>query len=345
MQSTPLDEREFSALMANISLPKDAPIAVAVSGGTDSMALCLLAQEWATSQDRKMIALTLDHKLRPESAREATQVGLWLAVRGITHHILTWEHAAGDLQGNLQEQARNARYGLLEEWCQANGVEYLLIAHHQEDQAETFLLRLARGSGVDGLSAMSPMSQRGGITLLRPLLDTPKARLIATLRARGQEWLDDPSNHNRDFDRVRMRQLMPALAHAGLTPHRLAQTAHHMRRARQALEATTNILLAAATQTAGEQTIVQMPLLLAAKKEIALRALARLIEAIGGCGHPPRMGDLERLYHHLHIIPSKPYTLGKCLFCPSRKKKAAETWSIKREKQRRVGLATGNEAA
>ena len=145
---------EFAAAMALLAPFEPAPlVAVAVSGGPDSLALALLAARWAASRGGRAVALTVDHHLRPESTGEALQVGRWLADRGIAHAVLDWSPPPV-LAGDIQAAARDARYAMLEAWCREAGALHLLVAHHAEDQAETLLLRLGRGSGLAGLAAM-----------------------------------------------------------------------------------------------------------------------------------------------------------------------------------------------
>ncbi|MBM4438672.1 MAG: tRNA lysidine(34) synthetase TilS, partial [Actinobacteria bacterium] len=127
-------------------------VAVAVSGGADSLALTLLADEWARRTGRSIAALTVDHGLRPDSAAEASQVGAWLAAARIRHEVLRWEGQKP--RSGIHAAAREARYRMLTSWCRENDVRDLLLAHHRDDQSETFLMRLARGSGPDGLAAM-----------------------------------------------------------------------------------------------------------------------------------------------------------------------------------------------
>ena len=142
-------------------------IAAGVSGGADSMALAVLLHAWAGARGGRVTALTVDHGLRPEAAREARRAGRTLRSLGIGHRSLRWEGPSPT--ANLQAEARRIRYGLLEDWCARHGVLQLALAHHRDDQAETLLLRLGRGSGLDGLAAMSPVSARAHIRLLRPL--------------------------------------------------------------------------------------------------------------------------------------------------------------------------------
>lgn len=293
-------------------------VAVAVSGGADSMALLLLAQEWAVSLKGRVTALTVDHGLRQAAAREAKQVAHWCRSRGIAHRTLVWR---GDKpSGDIQASARAARYRLLEEWCANAGVFHLLLAHHQDDQAETFLLRLARGSGLDGLAAIAPVAERPDCRLLRPLLAWPHARLVATLTARGQKWLDDPSNENVRYARVRMRKSAGMLAGEGLTPERLAATARRLARARQALELSWARLLArAATPDPAGFVRLDPGRLAAASEELGLRALAAVLTAVGGADYPPRLERLERLYRDIaHGVLGRGRTLGGCRIVPYR---------------------------
>jgi tRNA(Ile)-lysidine synthase len=221
--------------------------------------------------------------------------------------------------GDVQAAARSARYRLLEGWCGANGVLHLLTAHHREDQAETLLLRLARGSGLDGLACMSALVERAQCRILRPLLGLPRARLAATLAARGQDWIEDPSNRNPAYARVRVRQAERVLAAEGLGPERLADTALHLGRARLALEPMAARLLARAVwlHPAGFAWL-DAARLAEAPAEVRLRALAAVIACVGGTDYPPRLSGLERLGDELANGLSAARTLGGCLVLPRR---------------------------
>jgi tRNA(Ile)-lysidine synthase len=207
--SVALTPAAFAAVLAPL-WPKGAgAAAVAVSGGADSLALTLLMRDWAAAHGVALTALTVDHGLRPESTAEARQVGAWLAARGISHQVLAWD---GDKPtANIQATARQARYDLLTSWCRARGAPVLLLGHHADDQIETFLLRLGRGSGLRGLSAMRAIEKRNDIMVLRPFLATPKQALLETLRTCGQPWLDDPSNFDMRFRRSHVRALAAQL--------------------------------------------------------------------------------------------------------------------------------------
>ena len=184
LDEAPLSATEFGRLLDAVG-PFDAPprVAVATSGGADSVALCLLTHQWAENRNGKCHALIVDHGLRSNSVREAAQVADWLNRSGVDAHVLTWS-GRKPVRG-IQAAAREARYELLLSWCRDNRIRDLLLAHHRDDQAETFLLRLGRNSGVDGLSAMAAVSHRGDVRLVRPLLELPKSRLVATLKNFG----------------------------------------------------------------------------------------------------------------------------------------------------------------
>lgn len=306
-----LDAAGFAALMAPLGPFETAPrLAVAVSGGADSMALALLVAEWARARGGDAVALTVDHRLRPGSTAEARQVHRWLTARGITHRILTWD---GERPGaDLQAGARAARYRLLAEWCRRRGVLHLALAHHRDDQAETLLLRLARGSGLDGLAAMAPVQDGGAVAangprLLRPLLGLPKTMLEDHLRTAGQGWVEDPSNASAAFARVRLRRLAPALAAEGLTPARLAATAARLARARAALDDMVAALAveALALYPTGHAVLALDPWR-AAAPEAGLRCLARALITVGGGAYTPRLERLERLYRWLFAPGAGP---------------------------------------
>lgn len=173
------------------------------------MALALLAHAWVQPRGGQITALHVDHGLRPESADEAVLTHARLTALAIPCVILTWQHGA--IAGNLQEEARHARYRLMRKWCHENAVLHLLTAHHAGDQAETVAMRAQRGSGIEGLSAMPLVKFFPECRHIRPLLGASHAELVALLTAQNVEWVEDPSNRNMKFDRVRIRtSFLPA---------------------------------------------------------------------------------------------------------------------------------------
>jgi len=309
---------EFASLMAPLGPFEPAPLlAVAVSGGADSMALTLLAHNWAAARGGAIAALTVDHRLRPAAAAEAAQVCAWLQPRGIAHRVLVRESTLPE--HGVQAGARAARYRLLEAWCRSAGILHLLVAHHREDQAETVLLRLARGSGLDGLAGMAAIAEREDCRLVRPLLSVPRRRLVATLQVMGQDWVEDPSNQNGAYARVRVRQAAHALAELGLDADRLSGTASRLGRARAALEGAVAALLAK-TATIHPAGFARLDLgaLRRAPEEIGLRALAAVLTLVGGEAYPPRLERLERLFGELPQGLGGGRTLGGCRILPRR---------------------------
>jgi tRNA(Ile)-lysidine synthase len=301
-----LTDAEFAGLVEALGPFERAPhLAVAVSGGPDSLALGLLAAGWAWRRGGAVTTLTVDHGLRPESAGEADQVGAWLAPRGIAHWVLPWpgpKPASG-----IQAAAREARYRLLADWCRTNGVLHLLLAHHLDDQAETVALRSSRQSGPDGLAGMAPVREIAGLRLLRPLLTVPKQRLLATLRAAGQRWIEDPSNRAASFARSRLR-LAP-----GLSTAELGACAAAAAEARAALDRRTATWLAVSARIDPAGFVAwEHAAFLAAPIEIARRALQQALLAVGNRDYPPRGVRLGRLLDALRNPGCSGRTLAGC---------------------------------
>jgi tRNA(Ile)-lysidine synthase len=296
-------------------------LAIAVSGGADSLALALCADTWVRARGGQAIGLIVDHGLRVDSGAEARRVVGWLAKRGMPAHTLAWRGAKP--AADIQATARIARYALLAMWCRRAGVLHLLVAHHRDDQAETLLLNLARGAGVDGLGAMPPLGTVDGVRLLRPLLGFAKAALVALLRDAGQPWIEDPSNAAARFRRTSARTLSAALL-APLAPGevdaeriatRLAATASRMARARAALDAATAQLLAIAVEVSPHGFVMlDAAAIRAAPEEVALRALARALMCVSGSPYPPRHERLHRAWVKL----GSAQTLGGCRLAPVR---------------------------
>ncbi len=208
-------------------------IGVAVSGGSDSLAMLYLLKDWAANGGPELAVVTVDHRLRPEAADEAAFVAGICDQLDVSHDILTWNDWDG--QGNLPDRARRARYSLIAEWATAKGIASVAVAHTADDQAETFLMRLAREAGVDGLSAMSARWQQGSVEFCRPTLNITRAQLRDVLREQGQTWVDDPSNEDQNYDRVRARKALTALEPLGINTARLGNVAQNLSRVRETL--------------------------------------------------------------------------------------------------------------
>ncbi len=292
--SAPITSEEFSGWMHTLSSAPPLSLAVAVSGGADSMALALLAAHWATSHNIALTALTVDHHLRESSEAEAHQVAEWMQASGIPHHILHW-HGGNDA-GNLQANARDARYRLMAEYCISHGIPRLLVAHHADDQAETVLMRIKRGSHIEGLAAIRPIHSHYGIILMRPLLGCPKSRLIATLNARHHTWIEDPTNNLVRFDRNRLRMQLATLPNKNSIILQLAHTAHQLDHIRTEREAETKQWLDTHALPLPNGWRFSSDTFLLLPQDLAFRVLSHTLVKISGAPHPPRFMELERLY-------------------------------------------------
>jgi tRNA(Ile)-lysidine synthase len=262
-----------------------------------------LYKDWLGERSALPTVLIVDHGLRDGSAADAALAADWARAAGFPAEILRDQtSAASGIEANIEAWARTVRYALLGGWCRKAGIAALFVAHTSDDQAETFLLRLARGSGIDGLSAMrarSPFPLPGfdGIELFRPLLGVGRDELREFLAHRGHGFLHDPMNDDPRFARTRMRALLPALKAAGLAPSRLAEAAAHLARGRDALDAATDAFLRDhARFDAGGDALLDARALASVATEIGLRALASVLMRVSGAPYRPRFVRLERLF-------------------------------------------------
>ncbi len=347
---------DFPALLRPFLPAGDAALAVAVSGGPDSMALCHALSQCA---NRPVHAVTVDHGLRPEAAEEAAEVGrrvaVWPHVRPVVltrnlqkDSLSPWGEGRGEgdiesedqyvlspphpnplpegrgFTSRVMETARHDRYRLLAGYCAEHGIHDLFTAHHQDDQAETFLFRLAKGSGLDGLGGMRPLHDYNEtLRIIRPFLDVPKSALVAYCEERGIAFVRDPSNENENYARARLRKSQQVLAAEGLTPKRLAVTAKRLARARDALDFYAGEILAQAKKEKNSDRIVlNFSAVENAPEEIRLRVLAGLMDRIAEKqDYGPRMERLEDLAGRLFNDPRfKRASLGGCLVGIDRKK-------------------------
>lgn len=299
-------------LLRAIGHAPDAPLLVAVSGGGDSLALLLLAHE---AYPGRVHAVTVDHGLREGSAAEAEKVARWSSVHGIAHRTLRWGDAKPP--SAIQRRAREARYALLSLAARRIGSALrpapVLAAHTLEDQAETFAMRLAHASGLSGLSAMHAVSEIAGappVRLLRPLLQVSRAALRAYLRARGQPWIEDPSNEDLRFERIRIRKAIGASLPSS---EELARAAGLFARLEGAAEKSLQAFLREAVRIEPEGFARADAGAIAAAHPVTLsRALARLVRAVGGGAYPPPRAAVEALVTKLQGSGFSGATLGGC---------------------------------
>ncbi|WP_282120664.1 tRNA lysidine(34) synthetase TilS [Ruegeria atlantica] len=301
-------------------LPKTLPsrLGVAVSGGGDSAALLLLLNDIAQNEQVKLFAATVDHCLRPDSAVEAQEVSELAACLGITHQTLKWTGWAG--QGNLQDQARQARYRMLTEWATRNAISAIALGHTADDQAETFLMRLGRAAGVTGLSGMPVERILDGVTMLRPMLGITRQALRGYLSGEGVGWIEDPSNQDLRFDRIKARQALSDLKDLGITASSLTRVAENLAQAREALERFTQesarkIAVVETGDVCLDRTAFQ-----SLPQEIQRRLVIGCIAWIAGAGYPPRQTSVDQAVKA--VKEGIATSVNGCLFVP----KVNKTW-------------------
>ncbi len=288
---------------------------LAISGGPDSVALMLLIKKWSDRPKYSIAVATVDHGLREESSREAETVGQWAQELGFTHYHLNWLEEKPTTR--LQERAREARYRLLETCAKEIGADAIVTAHHADDQAETILLRLTRGSGLTGLAGMADTRKLNKIKLLRPLLNFSKADLVKICHEAHHPYFNDPSNLNDKYTRGRLRKLMPTLAEEGLTSDALRRLGQRAQRVNVALDFYAKSARAQALiEQQDDKTLFSAVELECLPSEIVLRLLAQEITRL--CPQfLLRLERLERLVSQLHdaLLTSAPWqkTLAGCL--------------------------------
>jgi len=266
-------------------------LGVALSGGGDSMALLHLAHGWAAG--RRLMAATVDHGLREGSAHEAALAGEAAQRLGVPHAVLHWKH--DEIRGNLMAAAREARLALLSEWALRNGLSAVLLGHTQDDQAETLLMRLGRGAGVDGLSGMAEARRSDGMLWLRPLLGIQRQALRDWLVERRITWVEDPSNDNPDFERVRVRKAMEALH---LPTAQLASVTANLASARDALQVFAQQVATGAEMRAGS-LLLPLGAFSRAPDEIRRRLMVAGVQVVAAAPYPPRR---ETVAHALRAV-------------------------------------------
>ena len=287
---------EVDALFSRLTPFSD--LALAVSGGSDSLCLLVLFSEWRQRNRWKGVAevLVVDHGLRSESAAEARFVCDAAREHGLGARVLIWEGPKP--RSNIQDEARRARYRLVAERIADTGAQALVLGHHMDDQAETFLDRLTRGSGVSGLSAMAIDEPAGpeGLRLLRPFLSVRKHRLEASLAARGCNWCRDPSNDDQKYKRSRLRRIMGLLEQEGLTAERLFETAGRMRRSREALDSVVdNISSGLLENHRSGPARMDRGRYRDLPEDLRLRLLKHVVQTVTGRRPEPRLRQLESL--------------------------------------------------
>lgn len=312
MQLGRSDTDLLDCLKSEIAKAGATRIGVAVSGGGDSMALLYLA---VALGDRYTVeAITVDHGLRAESSAEAAFVQRACAHQDVRHATARWTGWKGE--GNLQDRARQARYSLIAEWAKRRKLHVVLVGHTQDDVAETFLIRLGREAGVDGLARMDRQFERHGTSFLRPMLDVSREDLRGFLKRHRREWREDPSNENEMFQRVRARRAIEVFEGIGITSESLARVAQNMRDAREVLERDVDLLAQdCVTQVSGD-LLLDRGHLLQAPKELRRRLVSAAINWLAQSEYAPRRAPVDELDQA--ISDGRNFALGGCLFSVSK---------------------------
>ncbi len=304
--------QQIERILKQLKLEDFSTFVVAVSGGADSLALALLMKNWADANKKHMVALTVDHGLRPSSAKEAKYVAQVMKQYEVEHYILEWKGKKPAT--NVEEKAREARYGLIEKWCLQNKVKFVFVAHHMQDQAETFLIRLQRGSGVDGLSAMNVLTKRNDIFIVRPMLNCLPEDLKVFLQIKHINWVEDETNLSDAFLRGRVRKLLPLLDEKlGIDVQKLADTAQRMGRVRTFLEEVTQKFIKNNVRIYNKKIMCfTLKNFAELHEEIAFRVLSKLLTDVAEKVYPPRFERLENLYKNMLKSGFKSQTLQGC---------------------------------
>lgn len=288
-------------------------IAVGVSGGSDSLALILMAAEELQPLGYQLIALTVDHQLRPSSADEAAYVAKIMQEKHIEHHTLIWDDDEKPQTG-LEEAARTARYNLIQQWCSDNQVSVVMMAHHLQDQAETFFIRLQRGSGLSGLCGMQAVTERKGIKILRPCLETDKMIFKNFLLSHHIKWIEDESNCCDDLLRVKFRQLLPQFYQkTGLNDRIIVETMLRLQSSRAFIEhKMAEFIKANVTcwNNAGYSCAIKY--WQSADEEIKFRLITFLLPQLNHADYPPKAKKIKHLITLLTTKTFKSTTLGGC---------------------------------
>ncbi len=281
--------RHFVASAFAFDKPKR--MAVAVSGGGDSMALLHLLADWAAEEKIHLQAVTVNHGLRPEAEAEAKFVSEVAQGLKIKHTTLTWSGYSGE--GNLQDAARRARYHLMATWAREQDISTIALGHTADDQAETFLMRLSRASGLDGLTGMQRRRSAHGVTWVRPLLMEERFSLRQYLRDIRVPWIDDPSNEDEAFERVRARRVMAEISELGIDVHVIGRVMDHLGQVRTALDyATHDHALSCVTEEMGD-LIIDRRRFFDAAPEINRRLVTQALRWIASADYGPRGMKLQ----------------------------------------------------
>ena len=291
---------------------KDTTLCIGVSGGSDSLALALMANEQLSPLGYKIIAITVNHGLRPSAQEEADYVAKIMQQHNIEHHILHW--LGQKPKTGIEEAARNARYELIGNWCKENNVKFLLTAHHLHDQAETFFMRLERGSGLDGLCGMKETFKRKNFTILRPLLNTNPQVMKDYLNAKNIKWIEDESNFCAELLRVKIRQFLPTFEkETGISALKIAQTMNRLQSTQKYLDNKISEILNTVFKNYNQKAYwCEAKSFIKFEQEIKFRILKKILKDVGQKDYAPQADKIFNLIEKINLTDFKAATLGNC---------------------------------
>tara|TARA_X000000368_G_scaffold304433_1_gene242769 strand:+ start:3118 stop:4419 length:1302 start_codon:yes stop_codon:yes gene_type:complete len=302
---------DFENNLLDLGVKKE--FCVAASGGPDSLCLVILANRYAVKNNFKMSVLTVDHRLRKESSEEAIWLNKVLKKMKIKHYILRWNGKKP--KSNIMEEARLKRYDLMTNKCLKIKVKYLLTAHHLDDQIENFFMRLVRGSGLKGLSSMSKLVRMNKIKIIRPLLEYQKKSLIKVLSYNNQKYIEDPSNKDSKYDRIRYRKLISGLINEGLNKNRLNKLILNLSQADDAINYSTKKSIdKTITQNNYGHIIIDKRILLKLPKELQYRVLLFVLNNNESKKKKIKSDSILILMDLFNSSNFKRHTLNKNLF-------------------------------
>lgn len=287
-------------------------LAVGVSGGSDSVGLLLVLDKWAKQNGCDVTAITVDHKLRSESTNEADYVAKLCQKIGVKHVTLTWDGEKPT--SNIELKAREARYKLIANYCAGNSIKYLLTAHHMDDQAETFFIRLFRGSGIDGLASMQDINDLYGLTIVRPFLTVHKQQIKNYLLENNVKWFEDESNSDEKFLRNKIRKFINSFENSDEIVNRINFAVEEINKTKQIVDVLIEKIERSNVKFDPFGSCIFNKKLLIKKDVVVLKILAKIAMNISGDIYKPRLEKLKRLLFVLRNTDSVRYTFYGCIF-------------------------------
>ena len=292
-------EQQFAEIITTTFKSKLTKFIIALSGGVDSIVLAIIAHKWAIKNQAKIIAVTIDHGLRENSAQEALLVNKLMQKYQIEHEIIKWDRKQ-EINSNIEAKARKARYKLITEYAKRRKIETIMTAHHLDDQIENFFIRLSRGSGIDGLAAMAQFNKiEQNISLFRPFLTLKKAQLLAYATESQLTWFEDQTNQDRKYLRNNIRYILQQIAEPEILEQRIILATKHFSRAKDFLQKTTEQEYANMVQRQRNYHLINLDKFKKLHAEIALRILIKIFQERGGALYKPRFKKLEQLYQKI----------------------------------------------